>query len=289
MDVVVVSFNSANHLRDCVASALRWPGTNVIVVDNASTDGSLETVADLDVSVVASASNDGFAHGCNRGAAAGRQPAVLFLNPDAILEEGAVEAMLEQFSNPRVALVAPKILDEQGTVDLSLRRFPRLGSTIAQALFIHRLFPRAGWADELIRDPRAYEAAGSAEWVSGACMLVRREVFDAIGGFDEGFFMYCEDTDLCARIRARGQTIRYEPAAVIRHLGGRSAPRSSLLPVLAASRVRYAQKHFGRPAAQAARVAIAVGALAHAVGGLGGGDVRRGHLRAFRAVFGSAS
>ena len=93
-------------------------------------------------------------------------------------------------------------------VDYSLRRFPRLRSTFAHALFLHRLFPTATWTDELVRDPRRLRARALREWVSGACVLVRRSVLEELGGFDEGFFMYCEDIDLCRRIWDAGHDLR---------------------------------------------------------------------------------
>ena len=132
------------------------------------------------------------------------------------MDRAALDALVGALrDDPRAALVGPRLLEEDGTLAWSLRRFPRLRSTFGKALFMHRLFPLAPWTDELIRDPRAYERPSSQEWVSGACMLVRRDAFEAIGGFDEGLFLYCEDTDLCARLWAAGWMVRFEPAAVL--------------------------------------------------------------------------
>src|SRR6266511_3110398 len=133
--------------------------------------------------------------------------------------------------------VAPRIVHTDGTLDYSQRRFPRLRSTYAQALFLHRLFPRATWTDEVIREDEAYARRGSPDWVSGACMLMRRSVLEELNGLDEGFFMYCEDIDLCRRLRRAGYDLVFEPDARVLHEGGASAPRTSLLPVLASSRL----------------------------------------------------
>src|SRR5688572_12982513 len=133
VDVVVVSYNSARSLRACVEPLAGHPALNVIVADNASSDGALSTIADLPAVGLALERNGGFAHGCNAGARAGDAPYVLFLNPDAVMEPAAVlrlAAVLED--DPRVAIVAPRILDANGTLDFSLRRFPRLRSTYAQ-------------------------------------------------------------------------------------------------------------------------------------------------------------
>ena len=281
VDVVVVSYNSANELRACVQPLALARGCHVVVVDSASGDGSLGAVAGLPVTTIPLPVNRGFAHGCNAGLRHGTAPYVLLLNPDAVIPEAGLRSMAAILdTEPAVGAVAPRILEADGTVDWSQRRFPRLRSTFAQALFLHRLLPRAAWTDELVRDPAAYAAAASPEWASGACLLVRRSVLEALGGLDDGFFLYCEDMDLCRRIRDAGHDIRYTPDAVCRHLGGASAPRAALLPVLAASRVRYARKHQPAPKAVLERAGVVLGGLTHAALTTRGRDVRRGNLRA---------
>src|SRR5690349_11546636 len=171
VDVVVVSYNSADHLRSCVESLAGAPGVHVIVADSASADDSLATVADLDVTAIALPENRGFAHGCNAAARAGSGDYVLLLNPDARLEPSALERMVAVAEgDPGVGAVAPRIVEPDGTLDWSQRRFPRARSTLAQALFLHRFLPHAAWTDELVRDPAAYERAASPEWASGACL-----------------------------------------------------------------------------------------------------------------------
>src|SRR3954451_6483093 len=280
VDVVVVSYNSEETLRDCVAP-FSAGGCRVIVVDNCSTDGSVASLAGLDVTTITAEENRGFAAGCNLGYRAGTSPFVLFLNPDSQAEpELASRLRGPAERDPQVGAVAPRILDEEGGLDFSLRRFPRRRSTFAQALFLHRALPRATWVDEVVRDEHAYEHAWSPDWVSGACLLVRRSVLDEIGGFDEGYFHYSEDTDLCRRIRDAGYDIRYEASAVVVHLGGRSTPRPALLPTLAAARVRYVREHDGRTAATVERIGVGLGAATHLAVGRGGLEQRRGHGRA---------
>jgi N-acetylglucosaminyl-diphospho-decaprenol L-rhamnosyltransferase len=226
--------------------------------------------------------NRGFGAGCNAGSQEGDAPALLFLNPDARIDESSLRRLSDVLDrDPRVGVTAPRILEADGTLAWSQRRFPRLRSTYARALFLNRVFRGAGWTDELIRDEQAYGQPGSPDWVSGACLLVRRSVFEAVGGFDERFFLYCEDKDLCRRIREAGYDVRYEPGATARHEGGASAPRAGLLPVLARSRVAYASKHWTRPAALLERGGVALNALTHAVVGRGR---RAGHLNALVAA-----
>ena len=282
VDAVVVSYNSREELRGCVEPLAALPWASVVVVDNASPEPSLDVVADLPVLSVALRRNGGFAHGCNEGIRRGSAPYVLLLNPDARIDAASLRALADILErDEKVGAVAPKVLGGDGELHLSQRRFARLRSTYARAFFLHRLFPRAAWTDELVRDLAAYERPASPDWVSGACMLVRREALHRLRGLDERFFLYREDMDLCRRLRAAGYDIRYEPAAVARHVGGASAPRAGLFPVLAESRVRYARKHAGRAAAALERVGIALEALTHIVVARGGGTARSGHAKAF--------
>ena len=284
-DVVVVSYRSGAQLRGCVERLAGSEPLHVVVADNASDDGSLDTVADLPVTALALPENRGFAAGCNAGWRAGSSPYVLFLNPDARIDPEAVTILVDVLERePAAAIAAPLVLEPGGELDFSQRRFPRLRSTYAHALFLHRLFTRAAWASELVRDPAAYERPGSPEWVSGACLLVRRSVLEELDGWDEGFFMYCEDKDLCRRARNAGYDVRFEPAATVRHEGGGSAPRPSLAHVLAESRVRYARRHHGRVVAELERAGIALTALTHIFVARGGRVTRAGHAAALRAA-----
>jgi GT2 family glycosyltransferase len=262
-------------------------GVRAFVVDNCSSDDSVTSVADLPVTVIALSDNRGFGAGCNAGWKEGEAPYVLFLNPDASIDAESLGRLVTVLEDDRsVGLVGPHILEADGSLAYSQRRFPRLRSTYARALFLHRVFEQAAWADELIRDPAAYGQVASPDWVSGACMLVRRSVLEEVGGFDERFFLYCEDKDLCRRIRAAGHDVRYEPGATVRHRGGGSGPRARLLPVLARSRVEYARKHWGRFRATLETAGVALNALTHALVSRGGREKRAGHLSALAAALG---
>lgn len=281
--MVVVTHNNRTQIRNCVQALLDVEGVQVLVVDNASADGTPAETATLPVTAINLPTNDGFARGCNVGWRSGRSPFVLLLNPDARIDIDSLTRLvgvLERF--PKVGAVGPRIVDSEGRLAFSQRSFPRLRSTYAQALLLHRVFPRASWTDELVRDAAAYERVGSPDWVSGACVLARRNLLETLAGLDEGFFLYCEDTDLCRRIRNAGYEIRYEPTATCRHEGGASSPRSSLLPVLAKSRIRYARKHHRRPVAALERIGVGLGAAVHVVVSRGGLGVRAGHARSLR-------
>jgi GT2 family glycosyltransferase len=283
VDVVIVSYNSREELRGCVL-AVADPRMAVVVVDNASRDGSLGTVADLDVTCVGLDRNRGFAAGCNAGWVRGQAPYVLFLNPDARIGPEDVHLLVSVLeSDPGVGVVAPRILGDDGSVQESQFSFSTPWSIWSTALFLHRVAPGSARLTGAV-PAEAHEVPGSPDWVSGACLLLRRETLEALGGLDERFFMYCEDMDLCRRTRALGLDVRYEPSATAAHIGGRSAPSARMQPVLVRSRVAYAHKHFSLPGRLVARVGIVAAEVTHALVSRGGRAARVGHLRALRAA-----
>ncbi len=284
-DVVVVSYNSRDTLRACVEPLAGLDGISVIVVDNASPDRSLEAIADLPVHAIASEDNRGFGAGCNLGLAAGAAPFVLFLNPDAYISDDALQRLTDVLvSEPDVGIVGPRTVAADGALVPSMRRYQRVGSVWATALFVHRVVKQAAWANEIVKSSEMYEHAAYPEWLSGGCLLVRRSVIESVRGFDEGFFLYNEDMDLCARVRAAGYKVRYEPTALARHEGGRSAPRTGLYAVLARSRMRFAKRHANSLSVQLQRLGLALGALTHVAANATRPAHRRGHAAALRTI-----
>ena len=280
VDAVVVTYKSGATVVEAVEplSGLDW--VHVIAVDNASGDDTVDLLRTLPVETIALDENGGFAHGCNVGWRAGSSPYVLFLNPDAQLGPEALAKLVEELDrDQRIGAVAPRIQEPDGSLDYSLRRFPRIRSGFAQALFLHRVFPDASWVDDVIRDRAEYEHPHAVEWVSGACFVARRSVLEQIGGMDEEYFHYSEDTDICARVWEAGYEVRYVPDAVAVHEGGASSPRTRLLAILAASRIRYSTKHDSPPAAALVRASVALGAATHVVVARRMA-ARRGHLQA---------
>jgi GT2 family glycosyltransferase len=285
VDAVIVSYNSREHLRASIGELASLDWVNVIVVDNDSRDGTPETIADLPLTILHRASNGGFALACNEGLAAGSAPFVLFVNPDAIVSEAALRTLLGALERGlSLAAVAPRIEHPDGSLAFSLRRFPTLGSTYAQALYLHRLLPSAAWVTEIVRDARRYDSAQTPDWVSGACILIRRPVMEEIGGWDERFFLYCEDTDLCRRLRSAGHATGFEPQAVVVHHEGASSDTALTLPLLAAAKLRYASIHETRGRAAAHRAGLILWSATRIVFTRGGRADRLGHARALRAL-----
>ena len=226
VSAVIVSYNSAGYLPDCVRS-LRSEGVGeVVVVDNASTDGSVAAILATDgaVRVVETGANLGFGSAANRGVALTFGEYVLVMNPDTVVEPGTVKTLAEALDrDPGLAVVGPRMENVDGTLYPSVRRFPNLAVAAGHA-FLGLVRPR----NRFTRSYRMLDwdhdrPAADVDWVSGACFLVRRSAFDTVGGFDEGYFMYVEDVDLCWRLGLAGWRIGYEPGARVVHaLGGSS-------------------------------------------------------------------
>lgn len=289
VDVVVVTYNSRDHARGCVAELCLDSRLNVIVVDNDSADGTPETLRGMPLTLVEAGSNGGFAVGCNLGWKNGEAPFVLFLNPDALAAPEDVITMADALeSDPALGIVGPRILDVDGSLQLSQRSFPSLPASFGRAFFLHRLFPRSRWSFD-IASPSAYERASSPDWLSGACLMIKRPALETLDGFDERFFMYCEDMDLCKRVRNLGLGVRFEPSATVTHVGGASAPRARAVATMATSRLRYAEKHRSGVEYWLERLAIALDGLMHAAVTTQGVEARRGYLASFKlALRGSA-
>lgn len=260
IDVIVVAFRSARHLRGCVEPLAGQPDISVVVVDNACPERSSDTVRDLPLEILPMGRNAGFGVGCNAGAARGEGDAILFLNPDARIEPDGVRRLAQVLvAHPGCGAVAPHLLEADGETQLSVRRTPRLRSAFSEALFLHHVAPRAPWATEMVHD--GYDRPQEVEWLTGAALMVRRSAFTQLGGFDERLFMYSEDTDLCERLRRAGYRLRYEPGVTAHHEGAASAPAPMQAALMVEARLVYARLHERLPRRLAFRVAYGLGEL----------------------------
>jgi N-acetylglucosaminyl-diphospho-decaprenol L-rhamnosyltransferase len=227
--VAIVSYRCEALLRDCLASLRANPPgrpMTVSVVDNASQDGTAEMVAREfpEVSLTVNEANAGFSAATNQAIRAGTAPAILALNPDTRVTGGALDRMLEVIDQHReVAVCGPLLELEDGTLDHAAKRsFPTPISALGHFSGIGR---RPGARGELAAYRAPEVAQGPVEAVNGACMLIRRAALDQVGLFDERFWMYMEDLDLCYRIREAGWLTWYEPAAQVIHVkAGTSGP-----------------------------------------------------------------
>ncbi|UHC15521.1 glycosyltransferase family 2 protein [Methylobacterium currus] len=259
LDVVIVNWNGGALLRACLASLAAAEGTlgdslslQVVVVDNASRDGSLENLPRLrhGPKVIANPDNQGFGRACNAGAARGRAPAILFLNPDArVTAESLSGAYAALMADPGTGIVGAQLRDEAGTVQRSCARRPTARALIGQALLLDRarLVPSHFMSEWDHAEDRAVDQ------VMGAFLMIRRSLFTALGGFDERFFVYYEDVDLCARARDAGFVVRHLAGIAVRHEGQGTtrAAKAHRLACFLESQIRYAAKHHGRATALA--------------------------------------
>ena len=227
VSAVVVNYNARDYLLDCVRS-LRAEGiTDVVVADNASVDGSEHALraADPDAYWHGTGANLGLGTGANRGAARvanAHAPYLLVCNPDVVLEPGALKAMVEAMEvDPRRGIVGPRIEDADGEFYPSARTFPDLVDAVGHA-FLGMVAPNNPFTRRYCMLDWDHAEAAEVDWVSGSCFLARREAWDAIGGFDESFFMYAEDVDLCWRTTRAGWKVFYEPSARVAHVQGAS-------------------------------------------------------------------
>ncbi|GAA3884224.1 hypothetical protein GCM10022243_56240 [Saccharothrix violaceirubra] len=253
--VVVVTFHSADVVADClrsVAVALESvPDGRVVVVDNASTDDTLDVVRRTapDARIVARVSNDGFAAGVNAGFAAAPDCDILVLNPDVRLAPDAITLLLAALDQERTGIVVPRLRDADGGHQLSLRRAPTPLRALGEALLGGTRAGRVAALGELVVDPRRYEGAGTTEWATGAAWLISRECREALGTVEERYFLYSEETEYMLRAGREGYAIRYEPRARAVHLGGEQSTSPLLWSMATTNRVRMVRERNGRATA----------------------------------------
>lgn len=264
LDVVIVNWNAGDQLGACLASLAMSAGAEhlrVVVVDNASADGSAENlnVPGLALTVVRNAANLGFARACNQGAALGSSDAVLFLNPDTqVSRDGIAIARARLDSEPDTGIVGARLVDETGHTHRTCARHPTGWSLIAHTLFLDRLLPGRVRPHFLLEWDHAETRPVDA--VMGAFLMIRRPLLDRLDGFDERFFVYWEDADLCARAAAAGFAVCHVAQAEIRHRGQGTteAVKDRRLFYFLRAQALYARKHHGR----AAFLAVLAAALA---------------------------
>lgn len=225
LTAIVVNYNAGDSLASCVDSLVADGVADVLVVDNASSDRSAERLAGEGrpgVRVVWAGENLGFGGAVNRGAAETEAPYLLVSNPDLVVEPGATAALVGRLERDSdLAVCGPMLLETDGTVYPSGRDFPRLGDAIGHA-FVGLVWGGNRWTKRYRHLGDDQHRSREADWVSGACFVVRHDAFDSVGGFDERYFMYVEDVDLCWRLRRAGWRVWYEPAASVVHEQGRS-------------------------------------------------------------------
>lgn len=251
LTIIIVSYNDGHWLYDCLVSIEARAGDislDVVVVDNGN-DGAHKLVGSRfpDVRVMR-ADNRGFAHANNRGVTTGTGRYVLFLNPDTQLLEGSLAGLVAAMDRrPDVGLVGVRQVTADGTLWPTMRYFPGISRALGDALGCERFVRRPKWAGERELNMALYDQETECDWVSGSFMLARREAVLSAGLFDERFFLYSEEPDLCLRMKRAGWGIRHLPTMTILHHSGKGGTRPKMTAQDVFTRRQYADKHFSRP------------------------------------------
>jgi len=258
-----VTHNSEEEIGPCLRAALAT-GAEVIVIDNGSSDATVERIRSTGARVIANLDNRGFAAAVNQGIRAIQGNPILLLNPDAILKTG-IEPLCEACVAPEVGAVGGKLVDADNSAQagFNIRRLPTSTVLAFEALLINRLWPRnpANWHYRCYEFD--YDEPAKVEQPAGAFLMFRREVWEEVGGFDERFYpIWFEDVDFCKRLRDHGYYLYYEPRAVATHRGGHSI-RKILLEKREfywyGSLLKYGFKHYRTTSARLLCLAVMVG------------------------------
>jgi hypothetical protein len=292
---IVVTYNSGAAIAACL-EALAREDCEVIVVDNASADDTLARVEEFEnrhpVRLLANRQNRGFGAAVTQGAKEANGDVLLFLNPDAIAETGAVAAMSDCMTSTKADAVGGALLSSDGRPDrgFAFRRLPTLWPLAFEATLVNQIWP----GNPVNRRYRCLDAdyarQQEVEQPAGACLAVRRSAFEKLGGFDEQFFpVWFEDVDFCKRLRDQGSRIFYCPEARFRHGGAHSVGQLSFRDKQLfwySNTLRYARKHFSKGQVFLLRLAIIKGMLLRSIGALfGARQARLGEsLSAYWAV-----
>ena len=275
VSIVILSWNTRELLANCLQSIADdplAPSHEVIVVDNASEDGSREMVRDRfpDVRLLVNPVNLGFGAGNNTAIPVAQGRYVLFLNSDTLVHAGALAGLVAYAdARPAVGIVGPKLLNDDGSLQYSCRRYPTLGAGFFRNTPLGRLFPKNRFASDYLMQEWPHQESIDVDWVSGAALMIRREVLDETKGFDEDFYFYCEDLELCWRVNHSGKwKVSYYPHAVVTHSIGRSSDKAPTRMTWEFHRSQYLfyRKHYRATTFVLARPLIPLGILLRATG-----------------------
>lgn len=251
--ISIVHYNSRELLGRCLESFHRYPPRlpyRIVVADNSASFLSIRDVTSLFPRCVLleMPHNVGFSAANNRAVQDAQEQYLFFLNPDTEIREGTIENLISRLdSDPEIGAVGPMNVGPDGEVQLSCRTFPGYCTILAHRYsLLTRLFPRNRMSSEYLQTTRDHNQVSEADWVSGAALLIRRSDFERLGGFDEAFFLYAEDVDLCYRLHQMGRRILYEPAAIVQHSIGGSSRRHRFRALWERHRSMYTfyKKHY---------------------------------------------
>ena len=263
--IVIVSWNTAQLLENCLASILANPPTSPLeiwVVDNASTDESPRMVREKfpHVHLIENKENVGFARANNQAIQRCTGKYVLLLNPDTLVSSGALQTLIDFFDkHPEAGAVGAKILNRDGSLQISSHPRPTLSRELWRLFHLDSLSPYSAYAWTKWESSHPQEV----DVLMGACLLLRKEVLDRVGFLDEDYFIYSEEVDMCYRIQRAGWHLYWVPEAEVIHFGGQSTQQVPIEMFLNLyhSKIKYFRKHYGWTAAQAYKLILRLAAL----------------------------
>jgi GT2 family glycosyltransferase len=249
LDVVIVTFNSKTDIERCVLSLLKYETSvlkNIIVIDNNSEDGTRDIVHRLgqkyrNITVIENSDNLGFSRANNQGLRNCQSEFVLFLNPDTEPKEHSISRLIQTLdSSPRNGIVGPQLIFADGTPQRGFGKRPGVLNIMIDFVFGGKM------KAIFLKKVSKLNKIKNVDWVSGACLLGRRKLFEEVNGFDEHTFMYSEDVDLCIRVKESGFDVIYDPTVQVVHFGGHSKESNvgTALWSNLESRIYYAEKYF---------------------------------------------
>jgi N-acetylglucosaminyl-diphospho-decaprenol L-rhamnosyltransferase len=276
LSIIIVTYNSADVLQsllDSLPAGLDGVANfETIVVDNDSRDNSVDIAVHhpIGARVIRMGRNAGYAAAINAAAATVSKDAnLLVLNPDIRLQPGAAATLVDRLSDPTIGISVPKLLDESGTTNWSIRREPSILTTWTDAVLGGTLAARLG-TGEMVGDPSAYEQESPIDWATGAIVAISARARHNIGEWDESFFLYMEEVDYMRRARECGLTVLFVPQAKAVHIGGEYSENPRLSALLSANRIRYHRRHHSYLSTLAFRLSVIVGEGMRALVGPGG-------------------
>jgi GT2 family glycosyltransferase len=292
LSVVIINWNTRDLLENSLRSIVSQAGSieyEVLVVDNASEDGSREMVRSRfpSVRLIVNTSNLGFGAGNNAALPHATGRYILFINSDTIVTDGALGALVRfADSQPDIGIVGPKLLNGDASLQYSCRRYPDLGAGFFRSTPLGRLFPKNRFASDYLMTDWDHATPRDVDWVSGAALMIRRDLVDRIGCFDEEYYMYCEDVDLCWRVNhtplvnpanggedgdgaaPRRWRVAYFPDAVVYHLIGKSSDQAPtrMTYEFHRSQLTFYRKHYAAGTPLLLKPLIPLGIALRAIG-----------------------
>jgi GT2 family glycosyltransferase len=269
LSIICVNWNSVGYLRQCISSIYQWThgiSFEIIVVDNASPEANIDSLTQHfpDIRIIKSNINLGFAGANNLGVKHSTAECILFLNPDTRLIGPAINVMLWNFQSlPHVGIVGCKLLNSDLSVQTSsIMKFPRILNSLMQVEYLRLRWPKLWGIDPLFS---ASVQPAKVEAISGACMLIKREVFNAVGMFSTAYFMYSEDIDLCYKLVRAGFINYYVGQASIVHYGGKSSAPEWQTVRKTEAELKFCNEHYGHLYGGMYRLAVILSALARLI------------------------